>query len=113
MSLQNNDKSAAIARLNDELRQTLTGGRIMMTAGINALPDQTRARVLSAVCGFKGFNEDNDPHGEHDFAAFTVDEERINFKIDYYDLKMEYASDDASDPAVTVRVLTIMLASEY
>lgn len=102
-----------IARLNDELRRTFTGGKIMMTAGINALPDKVKAKVLSAVRSFNEFTEDNDPHKEHDFGSFDVDGEKCFWKIDYYDLTMEGGSDNPADPAVTTRVLTIMLASEY
>ena len=47
------------------------------------------------------------PNEEHDFGSFEADGHKIFFKIDYYD------SPDPSDPAVTNRVITIMLAEEY
>jgi hypothetical protein len=37
----------------------------------------------------------------------------IFFKIDYLDTALAYHSPDPADPAVTERVLTIMLAEEY
>lgn len=101
---------STIRSLNDELRRTFTGGKIMMTAGINALPDDAKAKVLFAVRSFSDFTEDNDPHKEHDFGSIEVNGEKCFWKIDYYDKSMEGGSED---PAVTTRVLTIMLASEY
>ncbi len=59
------------------------------------------------------FTPDNDPFGEHDFGAFEQNGERIVWKIDYYDLAMEFGSPDPADPYQTTRVLTIMLAGEY
>jgi len=50
---------------------------------------------------------------EHDFGSFEIDGERFFFKLDYYDLTRAYLSTDPADPAVTERVMTIMLADEY
>jgi hypothetical protein len=51
--------------------------------------------------------------GERDYGAFDLDEHKLMFKIDYLDVDGIYASDDPSEPAQTLRVLTIMFASEY
>ena len=45
------------------------------------------------------FNEDIDPYGEHDMGRFTVDGQDFYWKIDYYDLDLEYHSPDPADPA--------------
>jgi hypothetical protein len=71
------------------------------------------AQLLRAVADFAAFGPDNDPHGEHDCAVLEHDGERLIWKIDYYDRALTYGSPDPADPAVTQRVLTVMLASEY
>jgi hypothetical protein len=58
--------------LNDNFRSTFVGGRTVMTAGVNALPLATKARVILAVQSFSNFTKDNDPHGEHDFGSFEA-----------------------------------------
>ena len=107
------DQTGRIRVLNDELRRTGTGGRIMLTAGIAALPAEATAAIMAAVQRFDGFSADNDPHGEHDFGLVDAAGQRVMFKVDYYDREMSMHSSDAADPEVTVRVLTIMLTSEY
>lgn len=62
---------------------------------------------------FADFSEENDPHGEHDFGSFRYNGELIYWKIDYYDKAMEFGSPDPADPAVTTRILTILLAEEW
>ena len=106
-------KTARIRQLNDQLRRKGIGGRIVITRGIQALgPDGVR-EVLTAVARFDDFTEDNDPWGEHDCAVLTVEGRRIIFKIDYFDHDLRWHSPDASDPAVTERVLTVLLSEEY
>ena len=107
------EKTARIAALNNQLRQHGIGGRILITAGIEANETEFLNRALALVRTFDEFTEDNDPHGENDFGAVEVEGEKVFWKIDYYDLTLTYASEDPSNPDVTVRVLTIMLASEY
>lgn len=107
------DRTARIRALNDQLRQTGTGGRIMLTAGVAALPPETVAVIVLAVQRFDSFSPDNDPYGEHDFAALDAPGQRVMFKIDYYDLTLSVHSDDPADGGLTARVLTIMLAIEY
>ena len=107
------EQSEKIARLNDALRKTFIGGRTVLTHGVASLEDAVRASILAAVQRFDDFNEGDDPYGEHDFGAVTVDQQRCFWKIDYYENDLKYTSEDAAEPTKTTRVLTIMLASEY
>ena len=84
----------------------------MITAGIAALPEAERAAIMAAVRGLDAFGPDNDPYGEHDFGAVEVGEVRGFWKIDAYDRDLQFGSPDPADPAVTIRVLTIMLDEE-
>ena len=107
------DRTRAIRVLNDNFRSTFVGGRVLMTAGVDALPTDIKALVLFAVQSFRNFTKDNDPHGEHDFGIFEIEGEPYFFKIDYYALDLSGGSEDPADPSVTTRVLTIMRADEY
>ena len=108
------DQSAARIRiLNDALRCQGQGGEIFQTRGVAALDEGERSAILSAVAAFDNFSLDNDPHGEHDCAVLSIGGCRIIWKIDYYDVNYRMASPDPTDPSVTRRVLTIMLAEEY
>ena len=100
-----------IRALNDHARQSFTGCRVVSTQGIQAmenLPD-----ILDQVRWYDVFTPDNDPYGEHDFGSFRYAGETVFWKFDYYDVDMTMHSPDPSDPTVTTRVLTIMLADEY
>lgn len=88
-------------------------GEIVMTRGVAALETNPSDAIAILVKTYDDFTEENDPHGEHDFGAFEFAGERIFWKIDYYAPDMMHGSEDPADPTKTVRVLTIMLASEY
>ncbi len=106
--------ASRIRDLNDAMRSTGTSsGKWMMTAGVQALGPDAILLATRAVQTFSSFTDDNDPYGEHDFGAFDIAGQRMFWKIDYYDRDLRYGSNDPSDPSVTARVLTIMLASEY
>lgn len=113
MSAGSAEKTARIRALNDRLRRHGIGGRVMITRGIQALGPDGMRDVLTAVARFDDFTEENDPWHEHDCAVLTVNGHRIIFKHDYYDRDLQGHSPDASEPAVTERVLTIMLTEEY
>ena len=60
----------------------MTGGRVLMTAGVNALPSDVKAMVIRRVATFSDFTADNDPHGEHDFGNFSLAGRKFFFKLD-------------------------------
>ncbi|MBB2962536.1 DUF3768 domain-containing protein [Methylobacterium sp. R2-1] len=108
--------SHQVRDLNDAFRRSFSSGRVVLTAGVVALPEATRTSLLAMVRdfdAFDAFDADNDPHREHDFGEVASGEVRAFWKIDAYDRTLTFASPDSTDPAVTVRVLTVMLAEEY
>jgi Protein of unknown function (DUF3768) len=102
-----------IRALNDAFRTTMTGGTVLLTAGVDARPSDVKAIVIRRVATFSEFTPDNDPRREHDFGNFTLAGRKFFWKIDAYDVNMEFGSEDPADPSKTTRVLTIMLAAEY
>ena len=105
--------TTCIRELNDAFRMTFTGGRVMMTMGVDVLGPSAKAELLSAVRSFNSFTTANDPYGEHDFGSIEVESQKFFWKIDYYDMAMGQHSVDATNPEATIRVLTIMRADEY
>jgi hypothetical protein len=106
-------RGEAIARLNDQLRKAGRGGHIMVTRGVRALPGFSGAALTLALAAHDSFDVDNDPLGERDFGDLELFGETLLWKIDYYDRQLQYASGDPADVTQTVRVLTVMLDSEY
>ncbi|MBV8771491.1 DUF3768 domain-containing protein [Bradyrhizobium sp.] len=116
-------KAQTIASLNDQFRKLFfvpsfgprpVPGRIVCTSGIAALPGPLQIKIWAAVSNFSAFDDDNDPHGEHDFGALDIEGAgKVFWKVDYYaDESCTFGADDPADPQRSFRVLTIMLASE-
>jgi hypothetical protein len=102
-----------IRALNDQLRQNFSTGAAFITTGVAALGPGAVDRIVKTISVFDDFCHANDPHQEHDFGSFVAEGQTIFFKIDYYDNDLAGHSPDPTDPTVTKRVITVMLAREY
>ena len=112
--MENFTKTLQIAGLNDLARKHIgIKSKAMITSGISSLEPETQTEILEKVSTFDDFTDDNDPYKERDFGAFEHKGNSIYCKIDYYAPDMEHGSDDPTDESKTVRLLTIMLSSEY
>ncbi|AFY74762.1 Protein of unknown function (DUF3768) [Synechococcus sp. PCC 7502] len=103
-------KTKTIAQLNDAFRKSEPNEYWLLTAGARATDVH---ELLTKVATFDDFNEDNDPYGEHDFGIIEINGDKYDWKIDYYDLDLIYASPDPTNESLTRRVMTIMHSSEY
>ena len=124
------EQAARIARLNDLERSAMgVACTAVATVGFQSLPEADQSRVRELIETFDAFTEDNDPHGERDFGTIYQlgdgrwtterpqvrddERERVFWKLDCYDRELKFGSEDAANPAITRRVLTIMLSDEY
>ena len=104
----------AIRELNDRLRRDgLGNGSVVVTEGLQARGPEFLRKAIDAIRTFDSFDEKNDPWGEHDCGAVEIEGEKVFWKIDAYDRTLTRGSENPANEAVTHRVLTIMLASEY
>ncbi len=110
---QQTTRAEIIASLNDEMRRSGRGGRLVVTPGVRSLASFDPRALIRAIAAYDQFRPDNDPYGERDFGVFELFGVRLWWKIDYYDAKLEFGSDDPTDPDITVRILTVLLPSEY
>jgi len=64
---------------------------------------------------FEIFEPENDPSGWHDFGAVDIRGQKVFWKIDLYeaDSDFRYGAEAPDNPSTTMRVLTIMMASDW
>ena len=106
-------RTAKIAELNDECRHHWRCDHVLVTNGVRASGDYDTLNGL-----YQKVREDeptplNDPYSERDFGCIHHHGTKFFWKIDYYDLNIEFHSPDPADAEITHRVLTIMRADEY
>jgi hypothetical protein len=99
-----------IRDINDKLRREMPHGRVLLTRAIANLDPSIAVAIVCAVREFDAFTPDNDRWGEHDFGQIQIGGETYFWKIDAYDVELEFESPDPTDDAVTKRILTIMTA---
>ncbi|HHX1497488.1 TPA: DUF3768 domain-containing protein [Pseudomonas aeruginosa] len=89
---------------------------ITPAVGFEASKDESFVyRIIEAVAN-GSFNDDNDPHLEHDFNFFTFEGERYFWKIDYFAderLDRHPGEENLLNDEKCFRVLTIGEAAEY
>ncbi len=127
MKVHSVSRTEQIARLNDRARQAMgLACRAVATEGFRALPSAEQSAVRELIETYDAFTPDKNPHAERDFGAIFQASDgswttarpkeatrKAFWKIDYYDPSLQWGSEDPTNPAVTRRVLTIMLAEEY
>ena len=97
-ALSQTAKTARIRDLNDAFRHTFAGGKVVMTAGVDALPDMVKAEALEQAATFSDFTAENHPHGEHDFGSFELCGRKFFWKIDYFGATWSTAAKTRATP---------------
>ena len=104
-----------IAELNDLCRKAMgVAGKLFQTVGIDALPSAAQSGIDPREGGdLRHLRTGQRSPRRAGFRGVHAQRRTHFLKIDYYDRTMTKGSEDPSDPGQTVRLLTIMLASEY
>ena len=112
-------RAEQIARLNDRVRHGLDrSARTVLSRGVHAAfcagdPREALLAQAALMQAVRRHTFADDAHDERVFGKFAFRGQNILFKLDYFDLDLEYGSEDPADASQTTRVLTIMLSEEY
>jgi methyltransferase (TIGR00027 family) len=94
-------------KLNDRLRQTFTGGCVVLSPGVLSLVPEAKSRVLDRVRTFASFGPGND---DHEFGSFDLDGVVYCFELERRARAMAGVDDVGGK---STHQLTIMRADEY
>jgi hypothetical protein len=109
-----NDAFRKLACLGETPSQPIQG-RMHLTSSLAMAEDGLALEAVQAVGAFEIFEPENDPSGWHDFGAVDIRGEKIFWKIDLYeaDSDFRYGAETPDNPTTTMRVLMIMMASDW
>ena len=114
----------AIAAQNDAFRKLAClgiapdqpiAGRMHVTRSLAEAEDGFMAEAVKATGEFDVLESENDPDGCHDFGAVDIRGQKVFWKIDLYEADSDFCfgAETPDNPATTMRVLTIMMASDW
>jgi hypothetical protein len=83
-----------IRQLDDAFRTKTTGGKVFLTAGVDALPSDVRAMVIRRVAVFTDFTADKTLMESTISAISRLAGRKVFWKIDYYNPEMQFGSED-------------------
>ena len=109
-----NDAFRKLACLGETHSQPIQG-RMHLTSSLAMAEDGLALEAVQAVGEFDVFEAENDPDGCHDFGAVDIRGQKVFWKIDLYeaDSDFRYGAETPDNPATTMRVLTVMMASDW
>ena len=108
----NSNQTDKIAALNDRLQQTFLAGRIELSEGILALPQDQRIEIIDKVEHYDSFAPQGVAQKEKDFGAYCCGEHDVFWEINCYDENGVWTCFNRDDPSKTDRILSIRLINE-
>ena len=106
-------RQSKIRKLNNEFRRSGLNGLTISSRGVRALDKEMRDSIINTIRGIDELPPSNDPDNTDSLGSILVGEHLVFWTIEAFDLDLICSSRDPSDPNVTRRVMTIMLAEEY
>jgi hypothetical protein len=100
--------SVAVRQFNDQCRKTFSACTILVAPIVEGLPDDEKATLIEAVRTFEQFNDEDDPHHEHQFDRIELFGKSWCWLFLYYDDMLRLCSKCPPAAKKTDRILLIM-----
>ena len=112
-SISEAEKKRRCRKLNDRLRTTFKGGEVELSEGVKAFLEVDQEALFKEIRAFSGFNQSNDPFGDHHYCCVECEGYKYAVKIEAFDRRRKYGSVEPWNPKKTLRVMTIQKYDEY